>query len=105
MLVKLIFFPCAIVIENRTAKEAIHRSSNLVRGHWLSVFLAIVVNILVFSYFPIDLSSQIIVQLFPTREYAYAEMIGRILGFLVSPLSEVYNVLLFMRLRHLSSAI
>jgi hypothetical protein len=69
------------------------------------VFLAIVVNILVFSYFPIDLSSQIIVQLFPTREYAYAEMIGRILGFLVSPLSEVYNVLLFMRLRHLSSAI
>jgi hypothetical protein len=74
-----------------------------VRGHWLSVFLAIVVNILVFSYFPIDLSSQIIVQLFPTREYAYAEMIGRILGFLVSPLNEVYNVLLFMRLRHLSS--
>ncbi len=104
MFVKTNFFPEAIVLENCTAKQGMNRSSALVRGYWWSVFLAIVVNFLVFGYLAVYLSSQIIIKLFPNIESAHAEMIGSILGLLLTPFSEVYNVLLFIRLRNLSSA-
>ncbi|MEC4814991.1 MAG: hypothetical protein SAK29_17185 [Scytonema sp. PMC 1069.18] len=100
--IKYYFLAEAILIENRTAKDGMKRSWDLVRGRWTSVFLAILVNILVFNYLANDLSSQIIVRLFPTIEDR-AEMIGTILGFLVNPFNQVYNVLLFVRVRQLSS--
>lgn len=102
MFVQFSFFPCTIVIENCTAKEGINRSSDLVRGYWWSVFLAILINVLVFSYFANYLICQIILKLYSNIEYADAKMIGNILGFLVSPFSEVYYILLFMRLQRLS---
>ncbi|GAB1541183.1 hypothetical protein NUACC21_38530 [Scytonema sp. NUACC21] len=102
LLVKYNFFAEAILIENRTAKDGMNRSSDLVRGRWTSVFLAVLVNVLVFNYLANDLSSQIIVRFFPSIEDR-AEMIGTILGFLVNPFKQVYNVLLFMRVRQLSS--
>ncbi|MBW4605018.1 MAG: hypothetical protein KME29_37090 [Calothrix sp. FI2-JRJ7] len=102
ILVKFNFFPYAIVIENCTAKEGINRSSDLVRGYWWSVFLGILV-ILLLTYFPNYLSSQIILKLYSNIEDANAEMIGNILGFLVSPFRQVYHALLFIRLQRLSS--
>ncbi|MFL9458579.1 MULTISPECIES: DUF7847 domain-containing protein [Nostocales] len=102
LIVKYYFFAEAILIENRTAKDGMNRSSDLVRGRWTSVFLAILVNFLVFDYLANDLSSKIIVGLFPKIEER-AGIIGTILGFLVNPFNQVYNVLLFMRVRQQSS--
>jgi hypothetical protein len=93
------FYPYFIVIQNCSATQGISRSWKIVRGFWWSVFMAIVVEVLVFGYFFGYQINKVIAELQLWIGATYTEMFARTLWFMVSPISIVYGVLLFKELQ------
>jgi membrane-anchored glycerophosphoryl diester phosphodiesterase (GDPDase) len=93
--IRLSFVLYAIVINNCSATEGISRSWQLVKGRWWSVFLASIVITFVL-FFPIGLIGGIIGAILGSdANPAVPQLLGGILGLLVSPIFTVYYTLLY----------
>jgi len=99
LVIRLWFYPYFIIVQNCSATQGISLSWKLVKGFWWSVFMAVMLDALVFDYF---LGYQINKVISPVQLQigaTYAEMFARTLWFLVGPISVVYGVFMFRELQ------
>jgi len=98
---RLIFCLYATVIDNSSALDSLSSSWELTKGRWWLVFRAILLLFFVVSV-PIVL---IVLLIAPTGQSLASQLTSNLLGFLATPLMNVYLVLLYLRLRESAATI
>jgi membrane-anchored glycerophosphoryl diester phosphodiesterase (GDPDase) len=98
---RLIFGLYATVIDNSSALDSLSSSWELTKGRWWLVFRAILLLFFVVSV-PIVL---IVLLIAPTGQSLASQLTSNLLGFLATPLMNVYLVLLYLRLRESAATI
>ena len=98
---RLIFSLYGTVIDNSSAVDSLNSSWKLTKGRWWLVFRATFLIAFV-VFVPIILISLLID---PTAKSLGYQLTSNLLGFLASPLMNVYLVLLYLRLRESAATI
>lgn len=94
---RLLFVYYAVIIENRSAPDALARSMRLTRGYWWPIFRSVlVISVL------IGLFSGAMAALFQGANVYISQIGGGVIGMLVGPVFSIYYVFLFMTLVNLS---
>ena len=94
---RLSFVYYAVVIENRSATDALARSWMLTKGYWWQIFWSLTA-----LFFPLGVVSGV-VGAFAGDNLFFSSFIGGLLGMLTGPIIFVYYVFVFMSLVNLAA--
>lgn len=95
--IRLSFVIYAVVIENRTATDALARSWILTKGYWWQIFLA-----LISLFFPLGLVSGLLGSI-AVGNIFFSSFIGGLAGMFMGPIISIYYVFVFMSLVNLAA--
>lgn len=99
---RLSFIYYAVIIENRKALDALRRSWQLTKGFWWQLFWSFLLLFLLFFLFAFILVI-VITLLFGEMNYFASQILGSLIGLLVTPITAIYYVFVFMSLVNIAT--
>jgi hypothetical protein len=95
--IRLSFVIYAVVIENRSATDALSRSWILTKGYWWQIFLALIA-----LFFPLGVVSGLLGSIAGDNIF-FSSIIGGLAAMFMGPISAIYYVFVFMSLVNLAA--